>query len=274
MIDSIIAGVTSLIGGDSATRSADKQNKLNYDRQKEFAKNSIQWRVQDAQAAGISPLAAMGGPTMSYQSSVGGDPMADAMANAGQHFGRAAKAYMSSEERAVNEQSNALKLEHMSLQNDLLRSQITSINNSSNPPFPVMGSEVPHGQGELSQVRMIPPQREISPSGKASQSLGTIPDVGWTQTPTGLSPVPSKDVKERIEDQAVPETMWAIRNQLMPNIREFQNLPHNKPPNNLLPKGAIDWSWSFLNQEYQPVYKKQKYHWRDLRRWLPEKGGK
>ena len=37
-----------------------KQSDLAYERTKEFAQDSLQWRVQDAKKAGITPLAALG----------------------------------------------------------------------------------------------------------------------------------------------------------------------------------------------------------------------
>lgn len=49
-----------------AENSALKSWQRNYDAQKEFAQNSIQWRVQDAKAAGINPYAVISGQTAGY----------------------------------------------------------------------------------------------------------------------------------------------------------------------------------------------------------------
>lgn len=63
-------GIGSLIGARkdklAAENAANKSWQRNYDAQKEFAQNSIQWRVQDAKAAGINPYAAIGGNTPGY----------------------------------------------------------------------------------------------------------------------------------------------------------------------------------------------------------------
>lgn len=79
----IIAGAT-LAGGALNAWSNNKMNnrnwgrqqeinKLNYQAQKEFAQNSIQWRKQDALAAGINPIYALGAAganfSPSYQTS-------------------------------------------------------------------------------------------------------------------------------------------------------------------------------------------------------------
>lgn len=53
MFGEIIGG---LIGAGASAWSASKQNKL----QRDIAKNQIRWRVDDAKAAGIHPLAALG----------------------------------------------------------------------------------------------------------------------------------------------------------------------------------------------------------------------
>lgn len=66
------AGISGLFGiGQSLMNqsSADKDRALaaqQYDHQKEFAQNSIQWRVNDAKKAGIHPLYALGSQGISY----------------------------------------------------------------------------------------------------------------------------------------------------------------------------------------------------------------
>lgn len=62
--------IGSLIGARkdklAAENSALKSWQRNYEAQKEFAQNSIQWRVQDAKNAGINPYAVVGGQTAGY----------------------------------------------------------------------------------------------------------------------------------------------------------------------------------------------------------------
>ncbi len=67
IITGAIIGGASLIGG-SQDRAAGRLGQWkNYQQQKEFAQNAIQWRTEDAQAAGIHPLFAMGAATQSFQ---------------------------------------------------------------------------------------------------------------------------------------------------------------------------------------------------------------
>lgn len=79
--------------------------------QREMAQHGVRWRVEDAKAAGLHPLHAMGGilpsaapVSVDFQTS----PAGAAMAEAGQHIGRAVAAQMTPAERA--QQELALKL--------------------------------------------------------------------------------------------------------------------------------------------------------------------
>lgn len=63
-------GIAGIIGNRkdklAAENAANKSWQRNYEAQKEFAQNSIQWRVQDAKLAGVNPYAAIGGQTPGY----------------------------------------------------------------------------------------------------------------------------------------------------------------------------------------------------------------
>lgn len=66
------------------SKSAKQDWQRNYDAQKEFAQNSIQWRVQDAQKAGIHPLYAMGNsPGFTPSSSFNNESIGVGIAQAG-----------------------------------------------------------------------------------------------------------------------------------------------------------------------------------------------
>ncbi len=87
--------VGSAINGLMAGQSFDFQREMwdkNYNAQKEFAQNSMQWRVKDARAAGLHPLAALGQIGSSYTPTSVYDNGADvgsAIANAGSAVGSA-----------------------------------------------------------------------------------------------------------------------------------------------------------------------------------------
>lgn len=113
VIGAAIAGGASLLGGAMGSKDAGKANaaQLAFAReqmafQREFAQHGVRWRVEDAKAAGLHPLHAMGGilPSASPVSvDFAQSPMGSAVAEAGQHVGRAFAAQMTPGERAAQD---------------------------------------------------------------------------------------------------------------------------------------------------------------------------
>lgn len=262
----IMAG-GSLAGGLMGKSAADKAREQeaavaasNVALQREFAQNGIRWKVEDAKRAGIHPLYALGASTQSFSPvSVGSGPdnsMANAMSNIGQDIGRAVSQTRTAQEKeiaALNLASAKADLEGKVIENQFKAKQLQNLQTAA-PSMPSGSSTnfIP-GQGNSPLLKVNSAERTVSQPGRYSQEAGWTPDVGYARTDTGLTPVPSKDVKERIEDQFIPEMMWALRNQIMPNFAPFsKNI--RTPPTNMLPKGANKWVWSYKRQEWQPVY--------------------
>ena len=120
--------------------------RLNSSRQDSF----LQRRVNDAKAAGLHPLAALG-----IAPGGGGMPnMMDPGSNfsgMGQNLTRAAAAYKTPEEK----QFARLKLQNAGLQNEMLKARINQIN-ASTPSLP-SPNQVLAGQGD-SGVKTLPVQ--------------------------------------------------------------------------------------------------------------------
>lgn len=134
--------------------------------QREFAQSGIRWRADDARAAGIHPIYALGGPGASYSpgaiqlaspsrvtpvaspgaaaqasagsSVVSGNPMGNALASMGQDIGRALMATSTGLQRdaAFEQTSRDLTLQNMTLRNELLSSQIAKLRGQVGPAFP------------------------------------------------------------------------------------------------------------------------------------------
>lgn len=99
-MDTLSPGAGSLLGGAAAAggnliggivghilnnKASKEEWQANYNAQKEFAQNSIQWRVQDAQKAGIHPLYAMGNsPGYTPSSSMNNNSLQAGIAGAGE----------------------------------------------------------------------------------------------------------------------------------------------------------------------------------------------
>lgn len=131
---SLIGGWLGKSSSDAARDDAAAARVQDYEWQKEFAKNGIRWRVEDAKAAGLHPAFGLGNPTtFSPASYVGGgdNSFGAGIAQAGQDIGRAIDAGRTHSERA---EARKLSLENMGLQNDLLRAQIAKVSQAGSPP--------------------------------------------------------------------------------------------------------------------------------------------
>lgn len=108
--------------------------------QREFAQMGIRWRVEDAKAAGVHPLYALGAQTHSYSPiAVGGaDTPATNFGSMGQDFSRAVNATRTADERTVayNDAIQKLSIERGSLENEVLRQRLRTMVAGANPALP------------------------------------------------------------------------------------------------------------------------------------------
>lgn len=165
MFDSLISAGANLIGGwlnrdsNEDIAAANRAAQAEYNRQQieqaeknramqiQFAKEGVRWKVDDARAAGVHPLYALGANTVSYSPvSLGGgayqqpqdNSFGNALARAGQDISRAVGSTRTASERteAASAQITQLSLERAGLENELLRSKIAREKQSLNPPLP------------------------------------------------------------------------------------------------------------------------------------------
>lgn len=87
-ISALIGAGSSLLGGIFNRNSAEEMQQRNLAQQLAFAQNRIQWTVNDAKAAGINPLAALGNATQTYSNIAGDSSLGDSIASAGQNLSR------------------------------------------------------------------------------------------------------------------------------------------------------------------------------------------
>lgn len=247
------------VGGTVQEREQRKREQAEWDRnlnaQREFAQHGIRWKVADAKAAGIHPLVALGANTAQFSGMVGGSSGPD-YSGMGQDISRAITSTATADERNLSTlaiQGAKLDLQGKALDNQIKQSQLTKLNQVG-PAFPGSSNFIA-GQGDsgggvversLERTRSLP--------GKPEAEHGSIPDMGWAKTKSGIVPIPSKDVKERIEDNMPHEWSHFWRNNVAPNWGGG-----TMPPKSALPKGAIRWEWSHMHQEYQPYYPQYKF---------------
>lgn len=166
MLGAILGAAGSLAGGllsaksqKDANKAAERQNEQNIALQKEFAQSGIQWKVKDAEAAGVHPLFALGANTHSFSpSSVGGGATDFSfLGETGQNIGRAIDSTRSTPASRIALQASQIQLEGLQLDNDLKRTQLASalaLNNQAGGhpglPGPFTRSHVP-GQADSGQ---------------------------------------------------------------------------------------------------------------------------
>lgn len=223
-----------------------------YARQKEFAQNSIQWKVRDALAAGIHPSIAIGGVGSSYQPSSyvgGGDSSSfdatQSLLEGGVDIARAFAAKASEQEKAMM----ALQLESAQLDNEIKRTQLRQLN-MPGPSGP--GANFLPGQGNSGPLVVDKPtERNAQQPGRPAQEAGWRPDLSFSRTDTGLVPMVPQGLSESMEDDFIGKAMWRWRNQLINNVDSADFTP---PPKEMLPKGMDYWEWNKWKQEWQPRY--------------------
>lgn len=227
MLGAIIGAAGSALGSLLGKGAADKANKTqakmaaqNIAMQKEFAQHGVRWKVEDAKRAGLHPLAALGIQPASFSPVSVGTHTADysGIGTAGQEIGRAIDAKRTHGERQeANGILSRLAVERAGLENDLLRSQIAKANQAGTPPaLPSLDQRYLNVEGQGDGAKLIeqkPMEQTPSDPRQAGQEPGAVVDVGWSRHPNGrYYPVPSQDMKQRMEDQMVPQAMWSLRN--------------------------------------------------------------
>lgn len=135
MIGELIGAGSAILGGLMGNKANEKAAQRQYEQQKEFAQSGIQWKVKDAEAAGIHPLYALGAQTTSYQPTSVGGPDWSFVSQAGQNIGRAIDSTRSNpaKQDAISRTASAIQLEGLQLDNDIKRATLASAIATANP---------------------------------------------------------------------------------------------------------------------------------------------
>lgn len=279
-IGGAIGGALGLIGSSQSQANAAKLNQLNYEHQKEFAQNGIRWRVADAKAAGLHPLAALGAQGASYSPSavIGDSPDFSFLKDMGQGIDRAMDAKATQKERAEREEkSNALfneELKSKQLQNQETETRIQQMKwdmamqaarnaeqsvrtQQQVPPMPRLGPDgtlMPGQSNATSPGDIIdakPPEVTLNAPGRPNVEAAAINELAFSRTGDGgYAPIMSTDAKNRLEEDVVGTFGWNMRNR----AGAWFDLDGVKPPKSWLPPGAIDFSYSFDRGAWYPVF--------------------
>lgn len=266
---------------DDARAAQMRMNELNYQAQKEFAQNGIRWKVADAKAAGLHPLAALGASPLGFSpsfQSLGFTPSSDWSEAArgignfaqtmGQNIGRAIEAKATEKERAevaaYESEARKLDLENKQLQNDNLRQRMIdnalvsmqALRNQAGQP-PAMQDVLPTsrsarslpGQGDAhsTQLTVLKPVEVAAshPQTKFAEA-GLHPEVAFYETGDGgKTPLRSDKAAQALEDDFLGTLRWHVRNGLGSAFSDQRYAP---PRDQLPGKGRDpDYFWLYDN---------------------------
>lgn len=211
VLGSLISAGGSLLGGLFGSKSTSSANQANLTAQERAARYGIRWRVEDAEKAGLHPLAALGmTPINISPSHVGQDY--SYIGRMGQDIGRAIASQKTSSEKRID----AIKLlqeeellKNMKLKNVGLMREVSNVKQISMPSlstdfydryFNIPGQS--NGTGQMSTgepgSQLIPSQ--IPFQSKPGYEAGIAPEERFVVDSQGnVSRYPSSVVEESME---------------------------------------------------------------------------
>lgn len=138
----LFAGIGSIAGAGIQAKAQENINKQNIQMQKEFAQNSVQWKAQDAEKAGIHKLAGIGAQTYSASPSSIAPDVGSGVSGAMKHFGQAIDNYISDDEdkRQNEKEMQRLQIEEQKLKNSKLQKELSTMGQSSGGISDIYGS--------------------------------------------------------------------------------------------------------------------------------------
>lgn len=256
----LAGGLSGLFGG-SNNNAALNASRINADQDRAFqmaaATQGIRWKVNDAKAAGIHPLFALGAPTFNpsptslLSDSGGGSDLGGSLSRMGQGVERALLAAAPQDERDATTGGimTQLGIERARLQNDLLRAQIGSLAarvgpDQIGPPGPslkAVGGIPGQPQSVVGNYEAKSPEvLNTQPSNPGAQAGPAQPGVRWEKNPDGsVVAMPTG----QMDDLSSPGyANFQYINRVLPFFSSAEEL---RPPKHMLPPGYTQWHFAF-----------------------------
>lgn len=245
-----IGKALDLISGAKASNKAGDAARADRQLQMDTLHNQIQWRVEDAKKAGINPLYALGASPYSVSPVGSGGYVGTDFAGLGQDISGAFARGQSNEDRViaaknavVQGQHDALQLENMRLQNDLLASQIARMNSAQVGPGVPEVENFPPGS-----VDRVPDRVAVGSVGEPARAPGNVTEYNFGPTASGgWSIMQSLDFHNRNEE-TLGNVQWGLRNGLMPPAAIYESLNRQHPP-----RSGYVWGYDAIRGEFREV---------------------
>lgn len=256
----LLSAGTTLLGGLMGNKKQEDSNELaiqlanqEYERQKEFAQMGIRWKAEDAKAAGLHPLAAIGSLGASYSPTIAAqqpvDGLSRSISDMGQDLTRAKVATMSEQDK----QLGVLALKNATLRNDALEAEIAqrwaSIDQMLRQPS--MPSSVGSGPGTVAvsapvgAVKVEPRKAVSSAPGASHVEAGTSPSMTTFTDASGKKfRVPNQQLAEILENMGTGVPQAFMLNNWLQEKMYGPGVPQTKIPN------THEWRWNKWRQQY------------------------
>lgn len=197
ILGSIVGAVGSLVGGALSDKSNRKVASATNDRsyeiaqedrtlQREFARSGIQWRAEDAKAAGLHPLYALGGTGATYTPSPISLVTPDqsgfgrGLAEAGQNLGRAIQAQETPQQREARQWQMALLKAQVG--REVALTGLYESEAARNRQSALQSAGIPEGSVSVGALEGIPGQVKSVPDEVTSARIGS-PELSAGQHP-------------------------------------------------------------------------------------------
>jgi len=152
-LSSLFSPIANIVGGIFGRQSSEDIAARNIAAQQEFAQHGISWKVADAKAAGINPLAALGASTSSFSNIVGDNSLGQGIAAAGQDMSRAAAANSSRVLRAADLDAKLTEAKINNVNADTIRQQAEASKISRTYASPGSSSGINYSNVPLPRAR-------------------------------------------------------------------------------------------------------------------------
>lgn len=209
MFDGLLSGIGSLAGAGINAAVQNNINKKNANLQREFAQNSIQWKMEDAKKAGVHPLAALGASTYSAAPSYVGANVGDGVAQAGQQFAQGiSKAMEKDAEKLSDLKVRDAELDVLKKEMELRQmGQAVSANNffgeiNSQSAIPVPNGSAPTSGLANSLVEASIPKKAMDNAQTLANQADRVFKIGKNLQ---ISELPPEDGKRRFHLGADPD---------------------------------------------------------------------
>lgn len=189
-----IAG--GFLGNAVSSKNQANRDRYNVQQQERFAKNSIQWRVEDAKKAGLHPLAALGAQGSAYQPVLDTSNDGGLGASVSQAADYISQGMANSKTDTVTKQAQGLELKRMELENKKLEAEIASMGQS---PYGLLGNGNAKGGSNLPGIKQ---------ARKGADFLQNANEI--------ITLTPEKDIQDLVSESTMEYIKWALNNSHSP----------------------------------------------------------